>query len=186
MLDVPFVAQGEDLCGGAAVAMVLRYWGAADVQAKDFAPLVEPGRGGITTGALVRAVTARGWRAAPFRATAESVRDHLARGRPVVGLIRVPGGRHHYVVFVAWANGRVLLHDPALGPFRVRSEQELLAAWEETEGWALLILPLAGAVASEPRGADAPQPRDREPAAVPGRACRPLVTTATDLAGRGG
>ena len=35
--DVPFVAQSEALCGGAALAMVLRYWGTTGVQAEDFA-----------------------------------------------------------------------------------------------------------------------------------------------------
>jgi hypothetical protein len=36
LLDVPFVAQTEALCGGASVAMVQRYWGAREVSAADF------------------------------------------------------------------------------------------------------------------------------------------------------
>ena len=31
LLDVPYVAQTEALCGGASVAMVQRYWGARNV-----------------------------------------------------------------------------------------------------------------------------------------------------------
>jgi hypothetical protein len=178
VLDVPFLAQGEDLCGGAAVAMVMRYWGAADVQAEDFAPLVEPARAGITTGALVRAVDERGWRALPFRASVETVRGHLARGRPVVALIRVAGGRHHYVVLVAWSGGRVLLHDPALGPFRVWTERDLLTAWQPTETWALLVLPEAPARAAVPR----PAPDAAPP---PAAACTPLVSAAVEAARQG-
>ena len=34
-LDVLYVAQSEALCGGAASAMVLRYWGARGVGAED-------------------------------------------------------------------------------------------------------------------------------------------------------
>ncbi|PYQ47998.1 MAG: hypothetical protein DMF78_22320, partial [Acidobacteria bacterium] len=36
VLDVPFLAQTESLCGGAAASMVLRYWGDSDIQAGDF------------------------------------------------------------------------------------------------------------------------------------------------------
>ena len=34
-LDVPYVSQTEALCGGAASAMVLRYWGARGVTAEN-------------------------------------------------------------------------------------------------------------------------------------------------------
>jgi hypothetical protein len=37
LLDVPYVSQTPELCGGAAVAMVLRYWGERDVFPQDFA-----------------------------------------------------------------------------------------------------------------------------------------------------
>lgn len=176
---MPFVTQGEDLCGGAAAAMVLRYWGAPDVQAEDFAPLVEPGRGGITTGALSAAVEQRGWRAVSFRARAEHVREEISRGRPVIALVRVAGGRRHYVVLVAWANGRVLLHDPAAGPFQVRTERELLEAWQATDYWALLVLPAAEAHAVEPA-------RSSDAGGVPATACTPLVTAAVGSARQGG
>ena len=36
-LDVPYLPQTEALCGGAAAAMVMRYWGARDVYPDDFA-----------------------------------------------------------------------------------------------------------------------------------------------------
>ena len=55
-MDVPFFAQTVDLCGGAAAAMVLRYWGDRDVQAEDFAALVDSTRGGISTLDLVNAL----------------------------------------------------------------------------------------------------------------------------------
>ena len=63
LLDVPYVSQTPELCGGAAVAMVLRYWGERDVFPQDFAPLVGAGDGGILTGALASAVRDRGWQA---------------------------------------------------------------------------------------------------------------------------
>jgi len=41
VLDVPFIAQSESLCGGAAAAMVLRYWGERGLTAESFASLVD-------------------------------------------------------------------------------------------------------------------------------------------------
>ena len=61
LLDVPFMAQPPALCGGAAVSMVLRYWGVGDVFPQDFAPLVSESDGGIFTGVLARSVGDRGW-----------------------------------------------------------------------------------------------------------------------------
>ena len=33
ILDVPFISQSEALCGGAAAAMIMRYWGARGLDA---------------------------------------------------------------------------------------------------------------------------------------------------------
>ncbi len=143
ILDVPYVPQSGLLCGGAALAMVLRYWGATGVRAEDFAALVEPDQGGIRTGVLVKAVEARGWTALPFAGTPDVVAGHLAQGRPVIALIQAGAGSHHYVVLLAWANGRVVLHDPNAGPFRTMPASEFQAAWSGTGNWALLILPPA-------------------------------------------
>src|SRR5687768_17561755 len=113
LLDVPYVPQSEALCGGAALAMVLRYWRETPVYAEDFAALVDDSAEGIRLGDLVTAARARGWQALPFAAGAEDVRDHLRHGRPVIALIEDRPGRHHYVVVIAWTADRVAFHDPA-------------------------------------------------------------------------
>src|SRR5437773_12179868 len=69
MLDVPFVPQGPALCGGAALAMVLRYWGQPAVLARDFAGWIEPGGAGIRSDDLVKAVRTRRWTAYPVTGT---------------------------------------------------------------------------------------------------------------------
>src|SRR5690606_2911116 len=63
LIDVPYFAQTRLLCGGAALTMVLRYWGAEGVVPADFQPLVDEAAGGITTGRLVEAAATRGWQA---------------------------------------------------------------------------------------------------------------------------
>ena len=50
LLDVPYVPQSAALCGGAAVAMVLRYWGEPGARAEDFTAQLSPGGDGIRDG----------------------------------------------------------------------------------------------------------------------------------------
>jgi len=141
LLEVPYVPQSTALCGGAAVAMVLRYWGDGRAQAGDFAPQLAPGGAGIRADSLVAAVRARGWTALPVTGTADGVRAQLAQGRPVIALIQVGRDAFHYVVILAWANGGVILHDPATAPWRTRPERAFDEAWSASGRWALLVLP---------------------------------------------
>ncbi len=156
LLDVPFLPQSEDLCGGAAAAMVLRYWGASNVYPDDFAPLVDRSRAGIAANVLTADIERRGWRALPFQASAGDgiamVRDHVDAGRPVVALIAVGPDRYHYVVVVAAAGGGIVVHDPARAPYRVLSPQEFDAAWAASGRWALLILPASTSAAAPASG----------------------------------
>ncbi len=141
LLDVPFVSQTEALCGGAAAAMVLRYWGETTAYAEDFATLVDDSAEGITVNRLSRAIAERGWPATPFTGSTTDVEDHLARGRPIIALIEDRPGRYHYVVVVAWTGDRVVVHDPANGPFRIVSRTAFDRAWAVTGRTTMLVLP---------------------------------------------
>ena len=176
VLDVPYLSQTTDLCGGAAAAMVLRYWG-VPATAEEFAPLVDARRRGILTADLVQALERRGVSAIPIRGEPADVQQQLALGRPVIALIGVEGGLLHYVVILAWHEGRVLLHDPARAPFRVAREAELLKAWQAGERWALGITRSEAALAA---------PNDANPAAAQASApCGDLVRDAIALARSG-
>jgi tetratricopeptide (TPR) repeat protein len=76
--------------------------------------------------------------------TPSDVKDQLAQGRPIIALLQVGSGAYHYVVLIAWANGGVIIHDPATAPFRTSSEQAFDDAWSRSGRWALLILPPQG------------------------------------------
>jgi hypothetical protein len=153
LLDVPFVPQSEALCGGAAVSMVMRYWGLAlsevdgpaPVYAEDFSALVDERVGGIAVGALARAVEERGWRAHRFTPTAGDAQAHLGEGRPLIALIEDRPGRLHYVVVVAWTADRVVFHDPAVNPFRTLDAATFDRRWRVTGRTALLVLPAEAA-----------------------------------------
>jgi hypothetical protein len=144
LLDVPYVPQTDALCGGAAAAMVMRYWGARDIDASAFASLVDPVAQGIHTDALVGALRSRSWSAVDGSGSKDDVRRELGRGRPVIALIGAGRNRFHYVVIVAWSEGKLILHDPARAPFRIVGEKRFDAAWRQSKRWMLVLLPPAG------------------------------------------
>jgi len=141
LLDVPFISQSEALCGGAAVAMVLRYWGETRVSAEDFESLVDRDVGGIRTAALVSAVRDRGSTALAVAGTAALAQGELAAGRPVIALIEDRPGALHYVVIVGWHERAVVLHDPARTPYIVVRPAEFERTWKVSGNWMLAIAP---------------------------------------------
>ncbi len=141
VLDVPYLPQSELLCGGAAVAMVERWWGRRGVYAADFIGLVRPEMRGIRTTDLAAASRARGWETRAFDGTPAEVQLILAQGVPVVALIEVSPDRYHYVVLLGWSGGRVLFHDPARAPSRSIDEAQFLAEWDRAERWAMVLRP---------------------------------------------
>jgi tetratricopeptide (TPR) repeat protein len=179
VLVVPFLQQSEQLCGGAAAAMVLRYWGEREVFPEDFAPLIEAREAGIRGTVLADAIKHRGsgWIAQPSSGSLQSIKEHLTAGRPLIALIEDHPGRHHYVVLVGWLEGHVVLHDPARAPFRVVAEDTFSQSWAATDFWTLLILPR-----SERRDASAGR---REPSPGVERARIPDVNSCDALVSEG-
>jgi hypothetical protein len=177
-LDVPYVPQSEELCGGAAVAMVMRYWGMTGIYAKSFASLVDPRQKGIRGDDLISAITARGWSAASFHGDAPLMQRSLDARRPLIALIEDRPGRFHYVVVVSWTAGKVVVHDPARRPFHVHEEQEFLRKWERSAYWTLLVLP-------PPAIVEKSVPTDDAPAAATGGICGSTVDEAIQVASRG-
>ena len=142
LLEVPYLTQTGELCGGAALAMVLRYWGSRDVFAQDFAPLLDRSTFGIPTSSLVKAVRARGGAAIETR-DAESIaglRTALDLGRPAIALIEDTPATYHYVVVVARTDAVVIFHDPARAPFRVMTVDAFDRVWSTTGRWMLVAL----------------------------------------------
>src|SRR5512144_1307005 len=105
-IEVPFVPQTDALCGGAAAAMVFRYWGDAHADPQQFASLIERHRGasGIADDVLVRAIGSRGWRTERLAAPDPTgdglagLRARLAARQPVIVLLADRGSQYHYVV----------------------------------------------------------------------------------------
>ncbi|HLB54464.1 MAG TPA: cysteine peptidase family C39 domain-containing protein [Gemmatimonadales bacterium] len=172
-LDVPYLPQSVLLCGGAALAMVERWWGRRGVYAQDFATLVRPALGGILTTDLASAAGSRGWDTSVLRGTPELVRENLRGGVPVVALIEVARDRYHYVVVLGWSNRHVVFHDPAGAPFTRLDEAKFLTRWTGADRWALVIRPAPAAAVTASVEGTPPAPADSMP-------CSPWLDQALD------
>ena len=182
VLDVPYLAQSELLCGGAALAMVERWWGRRGVYAEDFAGLVRPAMRGIRTIDLADAARARGWTTTAFDGTPSSVQQQLAQGVPVVTLIRVGHDRYHYVVVLGWAGGRVTYHDPARAPSQVIDERRFMEAWNGGERWAMTLRPVSQPTDASTSTMGHPDTTNAEPSSTTADSmpCRPWLDQALD------
>lgn len=144
---VTYLPQTEALCGGAAAAMVMRYWGDTAITPEAFAPLIVPELEGIVTTTLIDDLRSRDWQAFPLRGddTLEAVALHLRRGRPVIALIEDRPDRYHYVVVTSLDDTAVRFHDPAIAPNQSMKRDAFARRWRAANFWMLLLLP-----ASEP------------------------------------
>ena len=140
-LTVPYVRQPKILCGGAAAAMVFRYWGDGQADPNQFAPLLDRAAGGIAADVLAQAIEDRGWRVVRFVGAVENLHDLLRDRRPVIVLLAEAQGRFHYVVVVGTTDNRIVLHDPARGPSRRVTVRAFAERWQRAGFWALLVLP---------------------------------------------
>jgi hypothetical protein len=141
LLDVPFISQSEALCGGAAAAMVLRYWGERGLDAESFAHLVDRSASGIRTDALLSDLRARGWTAVALDGTDEAIDAELQRGRPVLTLIQDRPSTFHYIVIVGTTPAAIVFHDPARAPLRVFSRADFSRRWQAARRWMAVVVP---------------------------------------------
>jgi predicted double-glycine peptidase len=161
ILDVPFISQSEALCGGAAAAMVMRYWGARGLDAGSFAHLVDRSAAGIRTTALVDDIRRRGWSATAIAGSDEAIARELADGRPILTLIQDRPGTFHYIVIIGATQRAVVYHDPARTAFRTMSREEFERRWSAADRWMALVVP---PVAAESRAATPGTPSEPDAA----------------------
>src|SRR5262249_48128783 len=80
---------------------------------------------------------------------------HCVAVRPVIALFQGAPGRLHYVVIVSWTASRVVVHDPALVPFRPMSADAFERTWTASGRWMLLVLPPEDGIRTAGRPDDA-------------------------------
>ncbi len=154
---VPFMAQSPLLCGGAAGAMILRFWGERGVYGEDFAHLVREREGGIATADLTEELRRAGYRVRVADGPG-AVFEALEAGIPSILLLE-GHPTLHYVVLVRADDRHAWLHDPNFGPDRRLHRTELTRRWRASGYWALIAVP-------EDRGMALPDGRERTGHAV--------------------
>ena len=145
IVTVPFIAQEAYQCGPAALAMVLRYWGAAADAEEIGRALYLPSAHGVLNLELEFAARRRGFRTQAFEGTLDRAKAELRRGRPIIvfqDLGRGPVSVPHFAVLLGYDDRTevVVLHSGATA-YRVLSYAEFLRTWAARRGWSLLITP---------------------------------------------
>jgi ABC-type bacteriocin/lantibiotic exporter with double-glycine peptidase domain len=145
ILTVPFIAQDAHQCGPAALAMVLRYWGAPAEADEIGRALYLPSARGVLNLELEFEARRRGFRTQAFEGTLDRAKVELGRGRPLIvfqDLGRGPVSVPHFAVLLGYDDRRqvVVLHS---GPtaYRIVPYAEFLRTWAARRGWSLLITP---------------------------------------------
>jgi ABC-type bacteriocin/lantibiotic exporter with double-glycine peptidase domain len=142
-LDVPFVPQGKDTCGAAALAMVLRYWGQDASHDEIAGALLEPELRGIAGSKLEAFARGRGMTAVAHAGDLDHLRAHVGKGRPLIVAWAMGGGRYHDVVVTGVDDGarEVVVHDPARGASRRIGFDVFERRWEKAGRWTLIVVP---------------------------------------------
>jgi ABC-type bacteriocin/lantibiotic exporter with double-glycine peptidase domain len=142
---VPFIAQEAFQCGPAALAMVLRYWGAAAEADELGRTLYLPSARGVLNIELEFEARRRGFRTTAFEGTLERAKAELRRGRPLIvfqdlgrGAVSVP----HFAVLVGFDDRAevVVLHSGTT-PYHLLPYAEFQRTWASRRSWTLLVTP---------------------------------------------
>jgi ABC-type bacteriocin/lantibiotic exporter with double-glycine peptidase domain len=141
-LEVPFVPQNDDTCAAAAMAMVLRYWGAPASHDEIADAVVTPDLHGALGSRLATFARRRGFTAIAYRGDQEHLREMTAKGRPLIVAWATGPGRFHNVVVVGVdRSGALLVNDPAVGAARPVSSAAFEKRWSGAGHWTLLVQP---------------------------------------------
>jgi hypothetical protein len=142
---VPFIPQEAYQCGPAALAMVLRYWGAPADAEEIGRALYLPSARGVLNLELEFQARRRGFRAQAFEGTLDRAKAELRRGRPLIvfqDLGRGPVSVPHFAVLLGYDDQAqvVVLHSGTTA-YRLLSYSDFVRTWAVRRGWALLITP---------------------------------------------
>ena len=142
-LAVPLVRQARARCGQAALAMVLRYYGAGPAALREVDGAYDPVLRGSLITDLAGAARKAGYVAAVSTLTAESLIDLLNNGVPPILLYQSGTGPltvRHFGVVTAWdaSHAAFTLHDGSARP-RVTRRRDLVKRWETAGSQALIV-----------------------------------------------
>ena len=144
-LPVPVVRQAPERCGPAALAMVLRFYGADSAALAEVERAYDPVLKGSLITDLAAAARRAGFSASVAEVPEDSLRVLLERRVPPVLLYRRGVGVisvGHYGVVVGWdpEHGRYAVNDGG-GLTRTIERADLMRRWRAAGSLALVVLP---------------------------------------------
>lgn len=152
-LDVPFVQQEKNACGAASISMLMQYWAQQQGKTADAAAnavaiqhqLYSSKAQGIFASDLQRYIEEHGFRTFVFHGGWDDLKQHLAKGRPLIIALGEDGRRDplHYVVVAGLDSDQrlVMINDPARRKLMKVNWQEFERDWAITDHWTLLGIP---------------------------------------------
>ncbi len=150
-LNVPFVKQEKNGCGAACIAMVIDYWRGHDgaLAASDAGEvrrtLYSAEAEGIWAADMERYLKDAGFRTFVFKGAWADLRQHLAKGRPLMVSLRENGrgAAFHCVVVggIDWQREIVLVNDPARRKLLEVHRADFERAWNGSGNWTILAVP---------------------------------------------
>jgi uncharacterized protein YvpB len=160
-LDVPFVKQEKNGCGGASIAMVMSYWqkqaggnaAIPDVSVIQQA-LYSPEAHGVYASDMVRYFRQHSFQVFALAGTWDDLKQHLDKGRPLIAALKPSPGESalHYVVVVGVdpKENVVLLNDAARRKLLKEDRAAFEREWAATGNWMLLAVPAASTATDPP------------------------------------
>ena len=142
-LDVPVIRQARERCGQAALAMVLRYYGAAPIALREVDTSYDPILRGSLITDLAEAARRAGYEAAVVRLTPDSLIELLNDGVPPILLYQNGSGPitvRHFGVVTGWNGTRsaFTLNEGGARP-RVARRADLEKRWATAGSLALIV-----------------------------------------------
>jgi ABC-type bacteriocin/lantibiotic exporter with double-glycine peptidase domain len=140
---VPFAAYRSDLCGPAALAAVLQFYGENVTAAEIAKDIYLPNYHGTLNLDLLLYARARGFDVWAGEGSAERMKQALAQDRPVICMVRESGriaDRNHFVVIRGYDSvRRIWLSDDGDGRETPRKMDGFERRWRECSHWMLVV-----------------------------------------------
>ncbi len=142
---VPFVRQGADDCGPAALSGVLAFYGAVVPLDEIGSRIMTPALGGTLPPDMENFARSSGFSTEAAAGTLERLHAEIRSGRPVICLLDLGSGlyrRPHYVVAIGFDDvNRVMIMHDGVTRNRLMSYDSFQKSWGRTGNWMLVVHP---------------------------------------------
>jgi tetratricopeptide (TPR) repeat protein len=138
-LEVPFVAQKDNYCGPAALAMVANYYGHPVTQDEIAGAIYLPEIRGTLTADLAGYAQRFNLWTRQYQGTRADLHEKLSAGIPMIVLGKV-GSQFHYFVVLHYRGDELIVHSDTRPYLHIR-EDDFLRWWNRADRWTLLVCP---------------------------------------------